>query len=624
MHERVTRLFDRIEGLVHPFAEPPPGTPPGTPLAFMARELRPFRTVMVIAAILGTAVAVLELGLIWYAGRLVDLMTVGPDTSWTRHGHEVILAALLFLLIRPAVVMLNAMVLFSGISTNMVAQTRWRAHRHLLGQPVGFFQNDYAGRLSGRVLQAGGATEDMAFLLFESFWQAAAFAIVTLILLATMNIALAIPFFLWVAAFAAFVARYAALVGATSQKKTAANSRVTARVVDSYTNIETVKLFAHAGREATFARTALARHRLRFGALMRILAVQQGAMALFNSAAMLAVIGPALVLWSRGALTIGEVSAAIAMALRLNAMTGSIMWTTIRAFEHIGTLRESLQSIAVPHTVTDRPDARPLTVTAGAIRFDAVSHHYGRGRGGLDGITLAIAPGEKIGLVGPSGAGKSTLVSLLLRLRDAEAGTITIDGQDIRAVTQDSLRAAIGMVTQDPSLLNRSVRDNILYGRPAATEADLIAAATRAEALSFIADLRDSTGRTGFEARVGERGVKLSGGQRQRIALARVILKDAPILVLDEATSALDSEIEAAIQQTLSGMMEGKTVIAIAHRLSTIARMDRIIVLSHGRVVEAGPHPALLARGGLYARLWSHQSGGFLPADLPASAGGAA
>ena len=624
MHERVTRLFDRIEGLVHPFAEPPPGTPPGTPLAFMARELRPFRTVMVIAAILGTAVAVLELGLIWYAGRLVDLMTVGPDTFWSANGTEIIIAALLLLLIRPLVVTVNAMVLFSGISTNMVAQTRWRAHRHLLGQPVGFFQNDYAGRLSGRVLQAGGATEDMAFLLFESFWQAAAFAIVTLILLATMNIALAIPFFLWVAAFAAFVARYAALVGATSQKKTAANSRVTARVVDSYTNIETVKLFTHAGREATFARTALARHRLRFGALMPIFAVQQGAMVLFNSAAMLAVIGPALVLWSRGALTIGEVSAAIAMALRLNAMTGSIMWTTIRAFEHIGTLRESLQSIAVPHTVTDRPDARPLTVTAGAIRFDAVSHHYGRGRGGLDGITLAIAPGEKIGLVGPSGAGKSTLVSLLLRLRDAEAGTITIDGQDIRAVTQDSLRAAIGMVTQDPSLLNRSVRDNILYGRPAATEADLIAAATRAEALSFIADLRDSTGRTGFEARVGERGVKLSGGQRQRIALARVILKDAPILVLDEATSALDSEIEAAIQQTLSGMMEGKTVIAIAHRLSTIARMDRIIVLSHGRVVEAGPHPALLARGGLYARLWSHQSGGFLPADLPASAGGAA
>ena len=616
MHECVTRLFDRIEGLVHPFAEPPPGTPPGTPLAFMARELRPFRTVMVIAAILGTAVDVLELGLIWYAGRLVDLMSAGPDTFWSANGTEIIIAALLLLLIRPLVVTVNAMVLFSGISTNMLAQTRWRAHRHLLGQPVGFFQNDFAGRLANRVLQAGTATEDSAFLIFEAFWQAAAFALVTLILLTTLNIALAIPFFLWIVAFAAFVTWYASRVGKAAEKNSAANSRVTARIVDSYTNIETVKLFAHAGREATFARTALARHRLRFGALMRIFATQQGAMALFNSAAMLAVIGPALLLWTRGALSIGEVSAAVAMALRLNTMTGWIMWMTVRTFEHMGTLRESLKSIAVPQTVTDAPTAQPLRITSGTIRFDSVTHHYGKGRGGLNGISLSIAPGERIGLVGRSGAGKSSLVNLLLRLRDAEAGTITIDGQDIRAVTQDSLRANIGVVTQDPSLLHRSVRDNILYGRPSATEADLFKAAEKAEALTFIHDLKDSAGRTGFDARVGERGVKLSGGQRQRIALARVILKDAPILVLDEATSALDSEVEAAIQQTLYGMMEGKTVIAIAHRLSTIARMDRIFVLDQGRVVEDGPHAVLLEQNGLYARLWSRQSGGFIADDI--------
>ena len=617
MKQTLSRLFDRIEGLVRPFAEPPPGTPPATPLAFMARELRPFRTVMLIAAVLGTGVAVLELGLIWYAGRLVDLMTTGPATFWADHGGEILLAAVLLLLIRPAVVTLNAMVLFSGISTNMLAQTRWRAHRHLLGQPVGFFQNDFAGRLANRVLQAGTATEDSAFLIFEAFWQAAAFAIVTLILLATMNMALAIPFFLWIAAFVAFVTWYAARVGIAAQKNSTANSRVTARVVDSYTNIETVKLFAHAGREATFARTALARHRLRFGALMRIFATQQGAMALFNSAAMLAVIGPALLLWTRGALTIGEVSAAIAMALRLNTMTGWIMWMTVRTFEHMGTLRESLQSIAVPQTVTDAPGARPLRISQGAIRFDNVTHHYGKGRGGLNGITLAINPGERIGLVGRSGAGKSSLVNLLLRLRDAEGGTITIDGQNIATITQDSLRANIGVVTQDSSLLHRSVRDNILYGRPDASEEDLRRAAEKAEAMSFIHDLRDSAGRTGFDARVGERGVKLSGGQRQRIALARVILKDAPILVLDEATSALDSEVEAAIQQTLYGMMEGKTVIAIAHRLSTIARMDRIVVLDQGRVVEDGPHAALLERNGLYARLWSRQSGGFIADDLP-------
>jgi ATP-binding cassette subfamily B multidrug efflux pump len=616
MHQRVTRLFDRIEGLVHPFAEPPPGTPPGTPLAFMARELRPFRTVMVIAAILGTAVAVLELGLIWYAGRLVDLMTVGPDTFWSANGTEIIIAALLLLLIRPLVVTINAMVLFSGISTNMLSQTRWRAHRHLLGQPVSFFQNDFAGRLANRVLQAGTAVEDSSFLIFEAFWQAAAFALVTLILLATLNIALAIPFFLWIVAFAAFVTWYASRVGKAAEKNSAANSRVTARIVDSYTNIETVKLFAHAGREATFARTALARHRLRFGALMRIFATQQGAMALFNSAAMLAVIGPALLLWTRGALSIGEVSAAVAMALRLNTMTGWIMWMTVRTFEHMGTLRESLKSIAVPQTVTDAPAAQPLRITSGAIRFDTVTHHYGKGRGGLNGISLSIAPGERIGLVGRSGAGKSSLVNLLLRLRDAESGTITIDGQNIATVTQDSLRANIGVVTQDSSLLHRSVRDNILYGRPSATEADLLKAAEKAEALAFIHDLKDSAGRTGFDARVGERGVKLSGGQRQRIALARVILKDAPILVLDEATSALDSEVEAAIQQTLYGMMEGKTVIAIAHRLSTIARMDRIIVLDAGRVVEDGPHASLLEQNGLYARLWSRQSGGFIADDI--------
>ena len=619
MKQTLSRLFDRIEGLVRPFAEPPPGTPPATPLAFVRRELRPFRTVMLIAAVLGTGVAVLELGLIWYAGRIVDLMSTGTATFWADHGGEIILAAVLLLLIRPAVVTLNAMVLFSGISTNMLAQVRWRAHRHILGQPVGFFQNDFAGRLANRVLQAGFAVEDSSFLLFEAFWQAAAFAIVTLILLSTMNLALAIPFFLWIAAFVAFVVWYASRVGKAAEKNSTANSRVTARVVDSYTNIETVKLFAHAGREATFARTALARHRLRFGALMRIFATQQGAMALFNSAAMLAVIGPALLLWTRGALSIGEVSATIAMALRLNTMTGWIMWMTVRTFEHMGTLRESLQSISVPQTVTDAPGAQPLQITQGAIRFDNVTHHYGKGRGGLNGITLAINPGERIGLVGRSGAGKSSLVNLLLRLRDAEGGTITIDGQNIATVTQDSLRAHIGVVTQDSSLLHRSVRDNILYGRPDASEEDLRRAAEKAEAMSFIPDLRDSAGRTGFDARVGERGVKLSGGQRQRIALARVILKDAPILVLDEATSALDSEVEAAIQQTLYGMMEGKTVIAIAHRLSTIARMDRIVVLNAGRVVEDGPHAALLEQNGLYARLWSRQSGGFIADDLPES-----
>jgi ATP-binding cassette, subfamily B, multidrug efflux pump len=373
-----------------------------------------------------------------------------------------------------------------------------------------------------------------------------------------------------------------------------------------------VKLFAHAGREEAFARTAIRRHRLRFGALMKTFALQQGFMAAFNSAAMALVIGPALWLWSVGDLRIGEVSAAVAMALRLNTMTTWIMWMTVRVFEHFGTMREGLDSIAVPQTVTDRAGAPDIRVEQGEIAIQGLTHHYGKGRGGLNGIDLTIRAGERVGLVGPSGAGKSSLVNLILRMRDAEGGQILIDGQDIAGVTQDSLRAQVGMVTQDSSLLHRSVRDNILYGRPAATEAQVRAAADKAEALGFIATLRDSAGRTGLDALVGERGVRLSGGQRQRIALARVILKDAPILILDEATSALDSEVEAAIQDTLYGMMDGKTVIAIAHRLSTIARMDRIVVLDQGRVVEDGPHDALLEQGGVYARLWARQSGGFL------------
>jgi ATP-binding cassette subfamily B multidrug efflux pump len=513
------------------------------------------------------------------------------------------------------VVGLNAVVLFAGISTNMQAQTIWRGHRHLLGQPVGFFQNDFAGRLANRVRNAGSAAEDSAFLVFEAFWQAAAFAVATLVLLLGMNPLLAGLFALWIAGFATFVTWYARRVAKVAEKNSHANSAVVARIVDSYTNIETVKLFAHSGREEGYARNAIARHRGRFGALMRIFSLQQGIMAGFNSAAMLAVIGPALWLWSLGMLTLGEVSAAVAMALRLNTMTGWIMWMTVRAFEHMGTLRESLQSIAVPQTVTDLPGAPALRVTRGEIAFRGLTHHYGRGFGGLNGVDLTIAPGERIGLVGRSGAGKSSLVNLLLRLRDPEGGRIEIDGQDIARVTQDSLRAQIGVVTQDSSLLHRSVRQNILYGRPDATEAQLIAAADKAEALGFIAHLQDSAGRTGFDARVGERGVKLSGGQRQRIALARVILKDAPILVFDEATSALDSEVEAAIQATLYGMMEGKTVIAIAHRLSTIARMDRIVVMDQGRIIEDGPHGRLLALGGLYARLWARQSGGFLGED---------
>jgi ATP-binding cassette subfamily B multidrug efflux pump len=385
--------------------------------------------------------------------------------------------------------------------------------------------------------------------------------------------------------------------------------------VDSYSNIQSVKLFAHTRSEEAYAGEAIEHARKTFMAQMRIITFMDFGLTVINGFLIVTVIGYAIVLWQGGTATVGTVAAAAALTLRLNAMTGWIMWSLSALFQNIGVIREGMETIAQPIALPDTPDAQPLTVTRGEIVLDRVSHHYGRAAGGLRDVSLTIRPGERVGLVGRSGAGKSTLVNLILRFFDTEGGSIRIDGQDVRSVTQDSLRSRIGMVTQDPSLLHRSVRANILYGRPDATEAEMIAAARHAEAHAFILGLEDMNGRSGYDAHVGERGVKLSGGQRQRIALARVILKDAPILVLDEATSALDSEVEAAIQETLYGVMEGKTVIAIAHRLSTIARMDRIVVLDDGAVAETGTHVELLARGGLYARFWNRQSGGFIDVE---------
>jgi ATP-binding cassette, subfamily B, multidrug efflux pump len=421
-----------------------------------------------------------------------------------------------------------------------------------------------------------------------------------------------VPLLIWFVLYAALVRWTMKRTGPAAKASSDARSQVTGRVVDSYTNIHSVKMFAHDDRELDYAKESIEKARVAFFGEMRIFTIMDIALTAINGWLIVGVVGWAVALWMQGAASVGVVAAATALTLRLNAMTGWIMWALSSLFRNLGVVAEGMETIAQPVDLVDRPQAKPLVLREGEIRFQSLSHHYGKGHGGLDDINLTLRPGEKLGLVGRSGAGKSTLVKLLLRFYDIEKGAVLIDGQDIAEVSQESLRRQIGMVSQDSLLLHRSVRENILYGRPEASEEAVFDAARRAEAHEFILDLQDPKGRRGYDAQVGERGVKLSGGQRQRVALARVILKDAPILVLDEATSALDSEVEAAIQETLYGVMQGKTVIAIAHRLSTIAQMDRIVVLDGGRVAEDGTHEELLAHGGLYARFWARQSGGFI------------
>ena len=606
-------MFRKFENLVNPFASVAADTPPSTLWSYIRTQLKPFHRWLPWIALVGLVVALMENWLIFYAGRLIDLMTqAGPAVFWEQHRIEIILAAVFVLFLRPCLFALNHLFLGQTLASNLQEQARWRAHKHLLGQSSGFFQNDFAGRLANRVMQIGPAVEDSAYLAFEGLWFSMTYVAGAIFILSQMDIRLALPLVLWLVVYIIYVWKIAVRVAAASEKWSDARSLVTGRVVDAYANIETVKLFSHGDREQTYALSAMRRLRLRFQRFMRLMTEMEFGLNLINGMLIVGVIAPAIWLWTRGEVTVGEVAAATALTIRLNGMSGWIVWVTIQLFENAGVIRESLRSIAVAHDVVDKPDATDLVVKSADIKIENLSHHYGKDHGGLDDINLTIPAGQRVGLVGRSGAGKSSLVNLLLRFRDAENGRILIDGQSVADVTQDSLRQHIGMVTQDSSLLHRSVRANILYGNPDATEAEMISAAQRAEAHEFIQDLRDPEGRAGYNAQVGERGVKLSGGQRQRIAIARVILKNAPILILDEATSALDSEVEATIQDTLYGVMEGKTVIAIAHRLSTIAQMDRIVVLDQGRVAEDGTHTELLAQEGLYASLWARQSGGFL------------
>ena len=609
-------MFRKFENLVDPFAPFPEETPPAKLWAYIKTQLHPFRKWLPVMAVLGVLTAVMESGLIFYSGRIIDMMNAaGVENMWAAHGLELLLAAVFVLLLRPIVITSNHLFLEQTLASNMQEQARWRAHKHLLGQSSEFFQNDFAGRLANRVMQMGPAMEDSTYMTLEGIWYATTYVLGAIAVLSAIDWRLGLPMAIWLAIYIVFVKRIATRVARASERMSETKSLVTGRIVDAYSNIETVKLFAHGKREEDYALSAMKRQRVRFQRFLRLMTRLTFNLATLNGFLMVGVIGPAIWLWTQGTVSVGEVAAAAALTIRLNGMTGWIMWVTVRLFEHAGVMREGLQSISVPHSVNDKPAAPELVLSEGKIEVQNLSHHYGKGAGGLDHVNLTIEAGEKVGLIGRSGSGKSSLVNLLLRFRDAEQGRILIDGQSVADVTQDSLRRQIGMVTQDSSLLHRSVRANILYGRPGASEAEMIAAAKRAEAHEFILDLQDPYGNRGYDAQVGERGVKLSGGQRQRIAIARVILKDAPILVLDEATSALDSEVEAAIQDTLYGVMEGKTVIAIAHRLSTIAQMDRIIVLDKGRVAEQGSHKDLLAEGGLYAGFWNRQSGGFIGTD---------
>ncbi|MGY6535754.1 MAG: ABC transporter ATP-binding protein [Pararhodobacter sp.] len=617
MLNAASHFLRRFERLVDPYtAYTETDRPPQRLWPFLRQYAGPFRAVFVAAAAMSVVVAFVEVGLLWYLGRVVDLLeTTGPAGFWAAHGWELALAALFVLCIRPVLQLVDVGLINNAILPNFGTIIRWRAHRQVLRQSVGWFENDFAGRIANRIMQTPPAAGEAVFQIFDALSFSIAYVVGAAILLAGADPRLVIPLLIWLVLYIALVRWTIRHVTPASKASSDARSAVTGRVVDAYTNIHSVKLFAHHQRELDLAKEVIEHARQALQKEMRIFTVMDLCLVMLNGFLIVSVVGWAIFLWSGDAASLGMVAAASALVLRLNAMTGWIMWAISSFFRNLGVVAEGMETIAQPITLTDAPGAVPLNYREGRIELKGVSHHYGRETGGLQDVTLSIAPGEKLGVVGRSGAGKSTLVKLLLRFYDIESGQILIDGQDIARVTQDSLRARIGMVQQDTSLLHRSVRENILYGRPEASEAEMLAAARRAEAHAFIPGLSDPEGRQGYDARVGERGVKLSGGQRQRIAIARVILKDAPILVLDEATSALDSEVEAAIQETLYGVMEGKTVIAIAHRLSTLARMDRIIVLDDGRVVEEGSHQTLLAQGGLYARFWARQSGGFIGTD---------
>lgn len=613
-----TTVFRYFENLINPYPVNPPEVPSKRFSSFIWKCTEGMRGYLLIMMITSSFIGAFDAALFGIMGKVVDwLGALEPGKIWEQEGSSLILLSLI-IISSIIVIIASTLIKHQTLAGSFPMRLRWRFHQLILNQSMNFFQDEFAGRVSAKVMQTALAVRDTWFILTDMFAYVLVYFVSIGLVIISMDLRLLPPFIFWLICYGISIYWFIPRLSRVAKNQADARSLMTGRITDAYTNISTVKLFAHAGREADYAQESMQDFMFHVNKQMRLITLLYICVDILNKFLILSSAALALWLWNNSAIGVGAVAASIAMAMRMSGMSQWIMWEFAGLFENVGTVQDGINTLTREPAITDSKDAKDLSVTKGEINFKNVHFSYGKKETDpvISNLNLVIKPGEKIGLVGRSGAGKSTLVNLLLRFYDLESGSILIDGQDISSVKQDSLRSQIGMVTQDTSLLHRSVRDNILYGRPDATEEMMRSAAKRAEADDFILTLSDLEGRTGYDAHVGERGVKLSGGQRQRIAISRVMLKDAPILLLDEATSALDSEVEAAIQESLNILMQGKTVIAIAHRLSTIAAMDRLIVLNKGKIIEEGDHAALLKKEGLYAKLWARQSGGFIGEEI--------